>query len=381
MPNYLFDRGRKLSCSIKFDVSPGNTHISQILAGYKLLEKQGILKIESAQPCIAFRSSGNYEHNSIVEVEVGGKVIAYDMADGYQSIHRFDVLDKELERLDFYFKRSCDSKRHTGMKNADKIKPLGLNYLCSCKGNPYDDFVADGHSLGELKRYLVYLKTKKNNIYDYSIFESNGRHYDDYKLLFLTRLWDSSGISAQNIKRTYPYFTDAQAAEEADKWKASLDKATKDRIEYAKALREVYADKVIAGVSADLFSQKLCPELIVDSSFTERRRYLDEIKKNYICITSEGLHQSIGWKFAEFIAAGKSIITEPLAYETVGGLEENRNYLSYNDTKSLLAACDRLMNDFDAVHAMESHNGEYYKSHLRPDKVVLDSLNTVFDVF
>lgn len=372
---------RNLKCLIKYDIGPGNTHISQIVAGYKMLEKQGILKIESAQPCRTFRSSRNYEHNSIVEVEIGEKTIAYDMADGYQSMHRLDVWDKELERLDFYFKRSCDSKRHTGMKNADKIKPLGLNYLCSCRGNPYDNFVFNGHSLGELKKYLIYLKTKKNNIYDYSVFESNGQHYDDYKLLFLTRLWDSSGISAQSIKRTYPYLTDTQAKEEAERWKFSLDKATKDRIKYVKALRKVYADKVIAGVSSDLFSQKICPELIVDSSLTERHKYLAEIKKNYVCITSEGLHQSIGWKFAEFVAAGKAIITEPLAYETVGGLEKNRNYLIYNDTESLLASCERLMNNADAVHEMERQNEEYYNNHLRPDKVILDSLNTVFDAF
>ena len=381
MPEHFTDNGKPLVCSIKYDISPGNTHVSQIVAGYKMLEKQGILRIESAEPCRTFRSSGNYEHNSIVEVKIGDKTIAYDMADGYQSIHRLDVWDKELERLDCYFKRSCDSRRHTGMKNAGKIKPLGLNYLCSCKGNPYDRFISEGNSVGDFKKYLVYLKSRRSNIYDYKIFESNNRHYDNYKLLFLTRLWDSSGISPEGIKNTYPYFTDAQAKTEAEKWKSSLDKATKDRMEYVKALREVYSDKAIAGVAADSFSEKLCPELIVDTGFTERRRYLEEIKKNYICITSEGLHQSIGWKFAEFIAAGKAIVTEPLAYETVGGLEKKQNYLSYNDTDSLLNACDFLMKNVDAVHSMEKKKAEYYRNHLSPDKVVLDSLKTVFDVF
>lgn len=381
MHEFLTGKAKSATCSIKFDINPGNTHVSQILAGYKMLEKQGIIKIKTAQPCRIFRSSGNYEHNSIVEVEINGKIIAYDMADGYQSLHRFDVWDRELERIDYYFKRSYDSQRHTGMKNAYKIKPLGLNYLCTCKGNPYDRFICEGHSVRDLKKYLVYLKSKRINTYDYTIFESNNCCYDNYRLLFLTRLWDSSGISPKSIKNTYPYFTDAQAKAEAEKWKTSLDKATKDRINYIKALRENFSDKVIAGVAADSFSEKICPDLIIDNTFTERRKYLEEIKKNYICITSEGLHQSIGWKFAEFIAAGKAIITEPLAYETVGGLKENLNYLQYNDTESLLAACDLLLKDIEFVRKIENSNREYYKKHLSPDMVVLDSLKTAFDVF
>ena len=54
------------------------------------------IKIKKAVPCTTFRSEGNYEHSSIVEVSFGDRIIAYDMADGYQSIHRMDVLDSQL---------------------------------------------------------------------------------------------------------------------------------------------------------------------------------------------------------------------------------------------------------------------------------------------
>lgn len=366
-------------CKIKYDVSPGNTHVSQIVAGYKLLEKNGFLKIKSAEPCFTFRSSGNYEHNSIVEVEINGKILAYDMADGYQSIHRFDVFDSQLDRLDFYFKRSCDLSKHIGMKNAKKIKPLGFNYLCSCKGNPYDNYIWRDYSIKSAKNYLVHQFNKKENIYDYKIFETNNIKYDDYKLLFLTRLWDSSGITVEGIKRTYPYFTDNEATLETEKWKQSLEFANKNRLEYVRVLRETYGERAIAGFSADFLSQKLCPELIISGELTERRKYLKEIKKNYICITSEGLHQSIGWKFAEYIAAGKAIVTEPLAYETTGYIENGKNYFVYNNTKELVEACDTLLNNIDLVHEMGKDNINYYNEHLRPDMIVLDSLKIVLN--
>ena len=108
-------------CSIKFNTAQGNTHVSQILAGYKMLEDRKLIKIKKAVPYTTFRSQGNYEHNSIVEVDFDGKFIAYDMADGYQSIHRKDVFDSQLDRLAFYFKRSYYPDFHTDMK---KYLPL-----------------------------------------------------------------------------------------------------------------------------------------------------------------------------------------------------------------------------------------------------------------
>lgn len=362
------------NCTIRFNTAPGNTHVSQILAGYKMLADRKLLKIKKAIPYSNFRSEGNYEHNSIVEVDFGGKIIAYDMADGYQSIHRKDVFDFQLERLHFYFKRSYYPDFHKNMKNSEKVRPLCLNYLCSCKGNPYDNYYFSKYSMAELKSYAVHQNNKKNNTYDYSIFESNFEEYKNYNLLFLTRIWDSSGISAQGIQATYPYFTESEAKEEAEKWKYSLDVATENRLEYIKGLKSHFGDKIITGVSNDDFSRKVCPELIVDESLTRRDNYIRMIKKNYVCLTSEGLHHSIGWKFAEYVAAGKAIITEPLYYEVPYGFSEGVNYLTYNSLSSCIERCEYLLDDVGKIHTMEKANREYYSQHLRPDMLVLDSL-------
>ncbi len=188
-------------CTILFNNNPSNVHISQILTGYKLLENQGILKIKSAAPFTEFRSSGHYEHNSIVEVKINGKKIVYDMADGYQSIHRKDVFDKQLDGVDFYFKRSYDKNFHLEMKNRDKVKPLSLNYHCTCKRNLYDKFVWNNFSIAEVKRFLEHSAGLGNKALDYTVFESNGVAYDEYKLLFFARVWDSSGLSVDGIKK------------------------------------------------------------------------------------------------------------------------------------------------------------------------------------
>lgn len=369
-----YEKNKLPVCTIKFNTAPGNTHVSQILAGYKMLADRKLLKIKKAIPYTTFRTEGNYEHNSIVEVDFDDIIIAYDMADGYQSIHRKDVFDSQLVRLSFYFKRSYNPTFHKDMKNSDKVRPLSLNYLCSCEGNPYDDFYFKKYDVTEFKSYIAHQKNKKNNVYHYRDFESNGKMYEDYNLLFLTRLWDSSTITVQGLQATYPYFTESEAEKEAEKWKYSLDVATKNRIEYIKELKKHFGDRIITGVSNDDFSRKVCPELIIDESITSRNNYIRMIKENYVCLTSEGLHHSIGWKFAEYVAAGKAIVTEPLYYEVPYGFSEGLNYLAYNSLSSCIEKCEYLLSDVGTIHKMEEANRKYYAQHLRPDMLVLDSL-------
>ncbi len=142
-------------------------------------------------------------------------------------------------------------------------------------------------------------------------------------------------------------------------------------------LKDYFGDKIVAGVSKDGFSQKVCPDLIIPDEMTSKLNYVNMIKQNYVCIASEGLHRSIGWKFAEYVAAGRAIVTEPLAYEVPYGFMKNQNYLEYNDVETLISACEELLFDVYKIHLMEKKNRDYYQKHLSPDKVVLDSLQIV----
>ncbi|MDR3312883.1 MAG: hypothetical protein LBS96_00320, partial [Oscillospiraceae bacterium] len=76
-------------------------HSSQVLAGFKLLERSGQLHID-AFALEDLRQKGYYAHRSIVEVAIAGQRLAYDTGDGYQSLHRPDVWDEQLERVDAY---------------------------------------------------------------------------------------------------------------------------------------------------------------------------------------------------------------------------------------------------------------------------------------
>lgn len=363
---------------IKYFKSPFDTHISQVLVGYKLLERGERIKLDIISSTYNFREIGQYEHNAIVEVEIDGIIIAYDLADGYQSIHRKDVFDKQLERINYYFKRSYDPTFHKGTNSAHKVYPLGLNYYCTCIGNPLDKFEWKSYSLKELRRFISYLRGERKWLRqnDYTNFVSNN-HFNKYKLLFLTRIWDSSGITPIHIRRHYPYLNDDESLAIANQWKESLDKATNYRIKLIRALRKEFGDDLfVGGVSQDAFSEQRCPDLLVAPTLTSKKSFMQLCKSNYICIASQGLHNSIGWKLAEYVANARTIITDPLYYSVTGDFEENTNYLVYNNVEECIQACHALLRDVDRVHKMEQANAEYYKSYLAPDVLIKRTLRT-----
>ena len=190
----------------------------------------------------------------------------------------------------------------------------------------------------------------------------------------------------QEIKKAQEQAAEAQEAaeearKEAEKWKYSLDSTTHNRMTYIKELKNHFGDRIIAGVSDDSFARTNFSDFIIDPAITQRKNYISMIKKNYICITSEGLHHSIGWKFAEYVAAGKAIVTEPLFYEVPYGFYEGDNYITYTDISTCIESCEKLINDIDSIHAMEKRNREYYENHMRPDMLVLDSLRIVLPDF
>ena len=89
------------------------------------------------------------------------------------------------------------------------------------------------------------------------------------------------------------------------------------------------------------------------------------------------MHNSIGWKTAEYVAASKAIVSEPLHFELPGNFEENKNYLSFTNVDELIVKIDSLLADEPMMQAMMNNNHLYYNHFLKPDVLVLNTLNKV----
>lgn len=351
-------------------------HLAQILAGFQILKMQGKLdyRITFDQQYI----KQNYGHRAIVEATSKGKVIVYDLTDGYHNIHNYRKLDDTLDSVDYYFKRSNNPELNSNLDNSNKMFSLGLNYHVSCKGNPYDKYYNSKRLKGIdlIKDYLSYLRSNKRfqNKYYYRNFESNGKSYENYNILFSCRLYDSRTVEFKNIRAAYPDLSDYGVREVVEKWKADLQQVTEQRIETVRVLKDKFGDRFIGGISRDPYSQEIASKLLIHDDVSMKYNYLKTIKENNICVSTKGLHHSIGWKFAEYVAAGKAIVSDKLSYETPGGFRKDKNYLEFNGTEMMIKTLSDLIENVDMIHKMEKNNREYYESNLRPDVLIENTL-------
>ena len=150
------------------------------------------------------------------------------------------------------------------------------------------------------------------------------------------------------------------------------------RISLARKLKNKFKKNIIIGVNDNTLSRKLCPDLILHKTVTQRHHFINLINRSLVCITSTGLHRSIGWRFGEFVAAGKAILSEPLHFAVPGNFQVGKNYLSFNSIDEVVDKCDDLLCNLDKIHTMEYENLYYYFHYLKPDILILNTLKQVF---
>ena len=105
-----------------------------IFAGLKTLEENGIVKVKKYNMSHNFASRENYPNSYVIELIADGKILAYDISDGYQDFDFTQVFDKQLERIDFYFKSSYNPDFAQKLKNKEKFKNLAMSFGCSYPG-------------------------------------------------------------------------------------------------------------------------------------------------------------------------------------------------------------------------------------------------------
>ena len=332
-------------------------HNRLILTGFKMLAKEKKIKLKIVKD---YERGKTLPNEAIVEALIDNKTrIAFGTMDGYN----FDIkeMEKYLENIDYFFKRSFSKEEN--MKFSEnirkKIYPLSFNYDVSYFTNPmeYQDNLSFPKKIRELLIKLSLFSHGYRN--DVKYYENKTKE-NDGTILFMCRLWNPDGGEVENKLI-----------------REDREQINKTRIEIIRELKMKYPDKFIGGVSDDETSRKLCPDIILDNTLTEKRKYLETMKKASICIASTGLHKSTGWKFAEYVIAGKAIVTEPLHYEVNGNFKKGINYLEYNNKEECIKAVSKLINDEELRKNIEKANLDYYLNHLRPDKQIEDALKII----
>lgn len=291
---------------------------------------------------------------------IDGKLCAFDALDGYNLDMK--ELDDFLGKIDFYFKRSFSYVNNKKLVNKAKIHELGLNYYVTTRGNPLNRKKFKKRLTWFIKVIIGFDKI----MYLPKTFEFNPT-YDTNKtpkIIFLTRLYSPDGEPNEDGKS----FT--------KKYKQDREQINEMRIALIKHLKNIYGDNFIGGLHNTAYARKVAPELIISRYYTSKKRYLKKVKTADICIASEGLHGSVGWKTGEYVAASKAIICEKMVY-TAPNFEEGKNYYSFSTVDECLKILENLSKNRMLIREMQINNHNYYLNFLSPDKLIFNCISRV----
>ncbi len=343
---------------IEIPFYPYSHHLDQLYTGLELLKKQKIVDVkynDKLQP---------YNRINIIKARVDDKYdVVYDLFDSTDWLLGASPEDniayyKEHLLSNIYFKRSYNKHFHDKISEFTHVVPFGFNYPVNIKHTVKHRII---NAIKELVDYPIFHRYFNFNTHSISPeeFEQLPIPNNENKIIFLVRLWDPSGVTEKIESK--------EISEEREEINIT-------RVSCIKACKKEFGNLFLGGVQDISFSRKFCPELIVPRYLTNRRTYLKTMKTTNICVATTGLHGSTGWKFAEYIAASRAIVTEPLNFEVPGKFEVGKNYLQFYNEAELINNIVFLIDNPNEMKKMMFENYSYYNSFLRPDILVLNTL-------
>ncbi len=344
-----------------------HAHGSQVLSGLCELQARGLVQLRLAprNECVgpAYRIIARVTHPA----NPSARRLCFDLSDAPEL--DIDVLDD----VDVYFKRThVDRTLHDlSSERRRKLRPYGLNYACSTPtqigavararrliervGAPMHARNGNAPSLVHRlvrpsARWLAeqVLHTGPSSALPFSAFEASA-DAPASGIVFMTRLWRPMRPN------------DGRAA--INEMRATL----------VRTLRERFGEFFVGGVERDEYSEAHYPDCVIDSR-TEKFEYVELMKSRLIGVATTGLHHSVGWKLAEYVAAARCIVTEPVDCRLPGDFAEGTHYLSFRDPSGCADLCQRILEDPEFAHRMRVSNQLYYRRELAPATMMLKRL-------
>lgn len=323
------------------------SNCSQVFVGLKELEHLGMVKLL----IIDYTNSNHYPYKdkAIILVKFNSDFYFFDLQDGY-----WYGMEYYLERCDFYYKRSFSTQKNLmyNKTNRQKIRPLGFNMFVSCKDNPY--------AYESFFRTLIKTVAGVSKLSSFTIdsFVQNPakKNKNDVKIIFFTRLYDFKRGSHSN---------------ENDK---EIECINNMRIDLLRGLSSQFGSMFLGGLQDNKEARFQAPDLIVSKKITEKGNYIKQLHSCDIGVGSMGLHESTGWKTAEYIAASMGIVHEKLHYTVPGDFQIEKNYFDFTSVEECIERIQLLIDNPDLLFQMRVNNQKYYRKYLSPEKLVWNAL-------
>ncbi|MBW4049349.1 MAG: hypothetical protein HIU89_15935 [Proteobacteria bacterium] len=340
-------------------------HLQQLYAGFSALHCAGEIDlvqhlkprpnmIASAEPHLR---DARLSHCSVL---VNKKYrIYYDMHDSWE------VDEEALGKHDFYYKRSFQPDRYSKTFHGfQKLRAYGLNY--EVVSDPVDIFALQRSLLARSTREFLTAMgwaTGLANLWQFvpslSRMETPPPIDAPTTVLFMARTWDPNESSSElDTKR-----------------KIDRDAINQMRANCIRALRDAFGESFFGGFAPSAFASMAYPDLVLNNKSYKKRNYIDTLRSSTIGVTTAGLHGSIGWKMAEYVAFSRAIVSEKFDAAIPGNFSETSNYLSFQNADECVNQVRKLVNDDELRRRMMRNNRDYYLKYLCPKKQVARSLD------
>ena len=98
--------------------------------------------------------------------------------------------------------------------------------------------------------------------------------------------------------------------------------------------------------------------------------YIEKTKRSAFVFSTPSVCGCHGWKFGEYLAIGKAIISTTINHEMPGSFSVGSHYLLANNEEEIGLAIDRLLSDEQLVNSLKMKTKNYYKDYIAPEVVV-----------
>lgn len=334
-------------------------HLQQIYAGFQRLEQSGFLTCEWVEDDMASASPAS------LSIRVADAIaVHYDISDGFNWIvggreENFDFFSRNAPK-GIYFKRSYHPLLAEHAPYDVQVFPLGLNYFVSARYIPATMGIrARAERRMRDSTVLRALFQVEASTFRAENYEALPQFSGQNRIMMFTRLWDPQGPDVRS-----------------DQESKEREAINSTRLESLAALKTFFGSRFTGGVYADEFSkQQVSGELLLPWKVSEKRSYLREVQRHAICVATAGLHGSTGWRFGEYVAASRAIVSERLSFEVGPGFIPGQNFVEFDGADSLVSNLDELLSEPGRIRRMMVANYQYYHARLKPESLIMNTLN------
>ncbi len=326
-------------------------HLQQVYTGMEALAAKGDIRLDYQFDC-------QRHHKSGLSFTVDNRSVFVDTADSPA------ISQQDYDKCDVYFKRTLKPDDAAAM---NKLEPFGLYFeiypsvrsvLTTRRYMAYSDSGASN----KLKTFIKSVDTANKMSFMPRAAQFNNPYPAGNTVMFYVRLWD-------------PDFDKEFEISEAEAEDRRLINSL--RIACVRQLKERFGDRALVGVMDDAYARKVAPDLVIAANDTSKQNYLERVKQAGVCIASTGLHESLGAKFAEYVALGKPIVSEVFNYSLPGDIQDKQNYLQYTTAEECTEQVASLLESPEAMQKMRDANLNYYRNMLTPQAIAQRIIDTV----